>query len=77
MEAAILVATVGATLPQLVHTISTQSTGDFHYTYILASLFANILLLVHGYRIKDRIIILLSVWFSVYWSILGFVKFTT
>jgi uncharacterized protein with PQ loop repeat len=75
MEFVIVAGSIAATLPQLYHTISTQSTDDFNHSYVVISFFTSILFFLHGYRRKDTTVMMLAAWFFIYWCIIGYLKF--
>lgn len=63
-----------STVPQLYQTISTGKTRDLNLWNLVLNTIVNLLLALHGYRTADTGILAIGVWFTLYWGLLGALK---
>ena len=68
---------VGATLPQLLHTLQTWKLEDLNGTSIVLAFLSNLTFFIYSYGRRDWAYVALTAWFMTYGSILMYVKSTS
>lgn len=68
---------VGATLPQLLHTLQTWKLEDLNGMSIVLAFLSNVVFFIYSYGRRDWAYVALTAWFIAYGSILLYVKSTS
>lgn len=68
---------VGATLPQLLHTLQTWKLEDLNGISIALAFLSNLTFFVYSYGRRDWAYVALTAWFMTYGAVLMYVKFTS